>query len=206
MAGLAERRAKRQARLEKKAEELGITVAEFKKQKREKRKARLAAEAKKAGLSVKEYKKKRKADRIAKRQKEQEEKQRAREERRKNGPVKYDFEDIDIPAHEPIKKSDDPVGDFIKRHKDKGLDYIRILVTGKWGSGSNKGKQIMERAEKELADSANSKPSKGEKTKKAKATTSKKKTTPKKAPAKKKTATKKASTKKKKGVVRKSKK
>ena len=147
----AEKRAKRQERLEKKADELGLTLTEYKKQKRESKLNKLAKKAKAAGMKLKDYRKQLKEERKKKRKEKMEQERVVREKRRQEGPVKVDNEVV-VPANVPVEKSKDPIGDFINRHRDKGIAYIKTLVTGKWGVGSSKTKEIHDRLKKEFGE------------------------------------------------------
>lgn len=154
---------KRLARLKAKADELGITVDELKKQKRDARINKLAKQAKKAGMSLKDYRKYRKKERQKKRQEEARKEQEKREKRRKEGPVSA-VSGVIVPAGRVVEPSKDPIGDFINRYKDKGIKYIRSVVTGKWGYQTKKANEILERVEKELG-SKDTKKSKNKSTK-----------------------------------------
>lgn len=148
-----EKRARRLERLQKKADELGITVEEFKEQKKNDRVDRLAKKAKEAGMSLREFRKQLKEERKQKRVDEMKEELERRRKRREEGPVKTVTEVL-VPAGVPVKKSKDTIGDFIKRNKEKGIGYMKVLAGGCWGFNSKKTQEIEERLKKEFGEKA----------------------------------------------------
>jgi len=129
-----QRKALRLERLQKKAEEAGVTPEQFKKDKRAARVAKLAKEAEKVGLTVGKLKKKNREERRQQFLKEQEEARKRVALRKEQGPLAPP--EVIAPAGVTFERSKDPLGDFCKRHKDEPANKVMSIAMGVYG-GTN---------------------------------------------------------------------